>query len=52
MFVKGFHEVNSGEGGTNAALGEAAGIDKIGLITKAIEEGSVFSHSLPSTEEP
>ena len=43
MFGKGFHEVNSGEGGTNAARGEAAGIDKIGLITKAIEEGTGYS---------
>ena len=43
MFGKGFHEVNSGEGGTNAARGEAAGIDKIGSNTKAIEVGTGYS---------
>ncbi len=43
MFGKGFHEVNSGEGGPNAARGEAAGIDKIGSNTKAIEVGTGYS---------
>ena len=40
MFVKGDPSLNFGDVATVIDIAKGAGIDKIGLITKAIEEGS------------
>ena len=40
MFVKGDPSVNFGDVAQVIDVAKGAGIDKIGLITKAIEEGN------------
>ena len=40
MFVKGTPDVDFGDVAAVIDIAKGAGIDKIGLITKAIEEGT------------